>query len=88
MSYSGQEVLNHLLQYGMAAEAEGQLPAQLEAIAPLEEATSAQMSFVSHAKHLPKLAQSQAGLVLLKPEWRTQLPHDVPAILVDDPYAA
>lgn len=88
MSYSGQEVLNHLLQYGMAAEAEGQLPAQLEAIAPLEEATSAQMSFVSHAKHLPKLAQSQAGLVLLKPEWRSLLPHEVPAILVDDPYAA
>lgn len=88
MTYSGQQLLNHLLQFGMDAQSHGELPEDITGIAPLEQATPEQMSFVSQSKHLSKVATSQAGLLLIKPDWLEKCQPPMPSLLVDDPYAA
>ncbi len=88
MSYSGQQLLNQLLQYGMDAQPAGQLPDDIIGIAPLELAQPNQLSFVSQAKHLDKVEASHAGLLLLKPDWLEQINKPLSALLVPDPYAA
>ncbi|AEG31729.1 UDP-3-O-(3-hydroxymyristoyl)glucosamine N-acyltransferase [Thiomicrospira cyclica] len=88
MNYSGQQLLNHLLQFGMDVQAHGPLPEQLSGIAPLDQATPEQMSFVSQSKHFNKVASSQAGLLLIKPHWLEKCQPPMSALLVADPYAA
>ena len=48
----------------------------LSGIAPLGSAGADQLTFLSEKKYLPQLAESGAGAVILKTEWRDQCPVD------------
>ncbi|MEM7207120.1 MAG: UDP-3-O-(3-hydroxymyristoyl)glucosamine N-acyltransferase [Pseudomonadota bacterium] len=57
---------------------------ELTHVAPLDRANRHSLSFVNHPRYLRLLAQSQAGAVLIKPEWAPQSPLN--NIVCDDPY--
>jgi len=59
---------------------------QLSSIAPLARAGSKDLAFVSEARYLRDLADSEAACVILKAEWQSQCP--VPSLCVEDPYLA
>ncbi len=62
-------------------------PARLiDALAPLEKASSETLTFVSEKRHLSKLSQTQAGAVILHPDWVEQWSGC--ALLSEAPYVA
>jgi len=58
----------------------------LSGIAPLGSAGADQLTFLSEKKYLPQLAESGAGAVILKTEWRDQCPVD--CLLSERPYVS
>ena len=59
----------------------------IQAIAPLQDATSADISFLSHPRYLPQLQRSQAACVIVRPEQcELALQGRTAAILTPDPY--
>lgn len=60
----------------------------VESIAPLERATSQQLTFISNPKFRPLLAQSQAGVLLVSEADLPYCADDQNVIVVKDPYVA
>ena len=61
----------------------------LQAIAPLQTATAEDVSFCLNArKHVPALAATQAGAVIVHPDMKTLVPDTAVAILASDPLVA
>ncbi|MFU2127312.1 UDP-3-O-(3-hydroxymyristoyl)glucosamine N-acyltransferase [Gallibacterium anatis] len=60
----------------------------VESIAPLERATSQQLTFISNPKLRPLLAQSQAGVLLVSEADLPYCADDQNVIVVKDPYVA
>lgn len=58
---------------------------RVSGMAPLDEASPTQLSFVAQARYRPQVAACRAAAVVLKPEWRDSA--DRPAVLVANPYA-
>ncbi len=56
----------------------------ISGLAPLEQAGSTHLSFVSNKRYLPALAQTQAAAVILHPDWIDQC--TLPCLLSDEPY--
>lgn len=53
-------------------------------LAPLAQAGSAHLSFVSNKRYLPALAETQAAAVILHPDWVDQC--HLPCLISDQPY--
>ena len=53
----------------LALELRGDPALEIVGMAPLERAVSNELSFVSQSKYLPQLSDSQAGAVILHPDW-------------------
>lgn len=81
MSVSLNEIVN--LVQGQVQSSQDVL---LHGLAPLDQATSKQLSFLSDKKYLSQLGTTQAGVVLVKAEYADQCPSV--AVIVDDPYLA
>lgn len=60
----------------------------IRAIAPIQSASSRELAFVSQTRFLSDLELTQAGVVIVKPEWLDQVPSASSAILASDPYLA
>ena len=58
----------------------------IDALAPLEKASPEHLTFVSEKRHLSKLSLTQAGAVILHPDWVDQWSGC--ALLSDTPYVA
>lgn len=67
-------------------ELRGNADARICGIAPLNSASSSDISFLSGARYLEHLKNTEAGAVLLKPEFAVDCP--VSCIQVQDPYLA
>lgn len=59
---------------------------QILGLAPLESATSGQLSFLSHPKYQQQLAASQAGCVIVGPQMQAQALARGSCIVVEQPY--
>ena len=57
---------------------------EVSGIAPLALAGASQLSFIANKNHLPQAAETQAGALILKPEWSDHWCG--PALLSDNPY--
>jgi len=68
----------------LALELRGNPELLIEGIAPLDQASSSQLSFVSQPKYLSGLEQSNAGAVILHPDWTEHWSGD--CLLSDKPY--
>lgn len=60
----------------------------VSAIAPIQTASSTELAFVSQPRFLSQLASTDAGVVIVKPEWQDKVPKGCAAILASDPYLA
>jgi UDP-3-O-[3-hydroxymyristoyl] glucosamine N-acyltransferase len=67
---------------------EGGADPELTGIAPLDRATSSDLSFLSNAKYSGDLAGTAAGALLVPPALATQVPDTLTKIIVGDVYAA
>jgi UDP-3-O-[3-hydroxymyristoyl] glucosamine N-acyltransferase len=70
----------------LGLELKGDPDRPIVALAPLDQATSDELSFVSEKKHLSKLDQTLAGAVILHPDWCERWSGD--ALLSESPYVA
>lgn len=71
----------------LGGELQGDRSLCMQAIAPLQDATPADISFLSHSRYLPQLQLSRAACVIVRPEQRDQaLQGRSAAILTPDPY--
>lgn len=72
----------------LAVEGEllGNKDARISGIAPLNSASATDISFLSGARYLEHLKNTEAGVVLLKPEFAADCP--VSCIQIQDPYLA
>lgn len=64
----------------------GNPEAVIEGLAPLEAATPQQISFLSHPKYQSQLAASQAGCVIVSPNFEAQALERGMCIVTPDPY--
>lgn len=60
--------------------------AMVSAVAPLQSAGRSEVSFLDNRKYLPVLAASQAGFIIVHPEFRDRVPAGARAILTEEPY--
>ncbi len=58
----------------------------IDGIAPLEEATASQLSFLSNPRYQQQLADSKAGCVIVAPQFREQAAGRGACIVTPDPY--
>ena len=70
----------------LGGELLGDATRPIEGLAPLESATSAQLSFLSNPRYQQKLASSKAGCVIVGPAMRDVACARGDCIVVDDPY--
>ncbi|HUG26541.1 UDP-3-O-(3-hydroxymyristoyl)glucosamine N-acyltransferase [Piscinibacter sp.] len=75
------EIAEHL-----GGELIGDPALRIERIGPLEGATPATISFLSHPRYQSQLAQTQAGCVIVAPAMRDAAAARGAAIVLDDPY--
>lgn len=61
---------------------------QIRGVAPLENASASDLSFVANPRYVPYLQDTRAGGVLVSPELADRVPAPLPAIVVDDPHVA
>ncbi|CAI3947548.1 UDP-3-O-[3-hydroxymyristoyl] glucosamine N-acyltransferase (LpxD) (PDB:6P83) [Commensalibacter communis] len=55
-------------------------------IAPLQVATSAEISFLDNKRYLPLLAETKAGLVIVAPAFADKVPETSAALVTSNPY--
>ncbi|NVN42914.1 UDP-3-O-(3-hydroxymyristoyl)glucosamine N-acyltransferase [Asaia siamensis] len=79
----------------LAACAEAEIVAQegageimLRGVAPLQAATSQEISFLDNRRYLPLLAETKAGAVILGPAFKDKLPPGVIGLVSKAPYLA
>jgi UDP-3-O-[3-hydroxymyristoyl] glucosamine N-acyltransferase len=70
----------------LGGELIGDSQTQILALAPLETATSSELSFLSHPKYAPLLAASKAGCVIVSPAMQSAGAARGACIVADDPY--
>lgn len=58
----------------------------IHSLAPLQKARPDQISFLSNARYRAHLIESDAGCVIVHPDWESQVLSRSAAILADDPY--
>ncbi len=73
---------------GMAAEALAALPEGevFTGVAPLQTATSREVSFLDNRRYLPALAETKAGAVILHPDLAARVPAGTRALPTPEPY--
>lgn len=57
-------------------------------IAPLQSATSTEISFLDNKRYLPLLAETKAGIVIVAPAFVDKVPHSSCALVTSNPYLA
>ena len=67
-------------------ELRGDPARSIDALAPIEKASQEHLTFVSEKRHLSKLSLTQAGAVILHPDWLDQWSGC--ALLSESPYVA
>ena len=77
--------LEHIVK-ALGGELSGAPERVIDGLSPLQSAGPAQLGFLSHPKYISQLAQTQAGCVILKPEFASALPAGTAAIVTADPY--
>lgn len=60
----------------------------LTGIAPLESATSTQISYIDQDKYIPSLESSQTGAVLIRPHLLEKVPSHIQPLIVENPHLA
>jgi UDP-3-O-[3-hydroxymyristoyl] glucosamine N-acyltransferase len=70
----------------LGGELIGDSQTQILALAPLETATSSELSFLSHPKYAPLLAASKAGCVIVSPVMQSEAARRGACIVTDNPY--
>ena len=65
---------------------QGNADLQIEGLAPLETATTRQLSFLSHPKYQSQLATTHAGCVIVSPQFQAQAAARGTCIVTDQPY--
>ncbi len=81
-----QDICEHLINHGMPTEVEGDATRRIAAVATLEEATQADVSFLANRKYEKALAETAAGAVILNED--ASAPDTTTALRTADPYAA
>lgn len=61
---------------------------KLTGIAPLESATSTQISYIDQDKYIPSLENSQTGAVLIRPCLLEKVPSHIQPLIVENPHLA
>lgn len=61
---------------------------RLRGVAPLQAATSQEISFLDNRRYLPLLAETKAGAVILAPAFKDKLPEGVVGLVSKAPYLA
>lgn len=67
---------------------EGAQDVMLRGVAPLQAATSQEISFLDNRRYLPLLSDTKAGAVILAPAFRDKLPPGVVGLVSKSPYLA
>jgi UDP-3-O-[3-hydroxymyristoyl] glucosamine N-acyltransferase len=73
---------------GDGCTAVGERQAPLEGVAPLQTAGPAEVSFLDNKRYLPLLSETQAGAVIVHPDYVARVPAGTVAIVTTEPYLA
>jgi len=86
MKFRLEQLLDTLAGYHMDAAIEGDVRAEIESVATIDDARPGQITFLSNPKYERKLGQTQATAVVLRPD--VDAPKHLSLIRTADPYAA
>jgi UDP-3-O-[3-hydroxymyristoyl] glucosamine N-acyltransferase len=68
----------------IAGELKGGADPDISGVAPLDRAGPSELAFLASAKYLPEALRSGAGVVLVTPEFASELPGTMPHIITSD----